>query len=840
MAAPLEGLTVLDLSTGVAGPYATKLLADCGADVIKVEPPGGDPARCDGPFPGGTPDIEASGRFLFLNTNKRGIVLDLSRPGDRSAFEGLVPHCDAVIEDFAPGHLDALGLGYGRLQALRPGIVLASITPWGQTGPYRDAGYALTDIVAQGMGGPMLWTGRAEREPLRLGGGGALALHQAGAVAALAVTMALLRQEAGDGGDHIDLSVYETQIGSRDRSAPYLANHIYNGTEPQRRASGGMVALGMRPCLDGYTNIAATGARLPGFLRMIGMDELAADPDAVVRARDPEVAGVIEAVYMAWLSERGKREAAEAAQHHHLLAAPVNGIADLPADPHFRDRGAWETIDHPRTGPLEYPARPFRMNSSTPPPATRAPLLDEHRGEVLALGGHQPLARPPLPASSHARRLPLEGVRVADITVVWAGPYATQLLADWGAEVIRIEPINRIQPTTRQAERRTDREQEAVRGALGIATGGSFPDYDPGPDPWNRNSGFNSHARNKLSVSCDITSDEGHTHLLRLIEQCDVVVENNVPETIDRAGAGYEVLRAARPDLIMLRMPAYGLSGPYSGWRALGTHIEGLVGHHQVRAYPGGSPDEGGDVFTADSAAGVQAALAVVMALRHRARTGEGQLIELSQAENFLPMLGELLLDWNMNGNDPGSWGNRHRSHAPHQAYPALGEDAWIAIDVATDEQFVALCRILGCPELAADPRFAQAAGRKRHEAVLDELVGGQTRRFKKFDLFRRLQAVGIAAGPLQTAAERLHCPQLAARGFFEELDHASVGRFPYPGLIWRMADTPNHLRRGPVTLGQDNEYVYRELIGVSEAEFGDLVRRGVAGTTYHPGVVPK
>src|SRR5690606_20054245 len=171
------------------------------------------------------------------------------------------------------------------------------------------------------------------------------------------------------------------------------------------------------------------------------------------------------------------------------------------------------------------------------------------------------------------RTLPLEGIRVADVTVVWAGPHVTQLLAEWGAEVIRIEPLTRIQPSTRGAERHTDLELEAQRGAAGIATGGSYPEYDPGPDPWNRNSGFNSHARNKLSMTCDVMTPEGREHFLRLIEQCDVLVENNVPETIERAGITYEEVRQRRPDLVMLRMPGFGLTGPYRDYRALGTHI---------------------------------------------------------------------------------------------------------------------------------------------------------------------------------------------------------------------------------------------------------------------------
>jgi crotonobetainyl-CoA:carnitine CoA-transferase CaiB-like acyl-CoA transferase len=430
--------------------------------------------------------------------------------------------------------------------------------------------------------------------------------------------------------------------------------------------------------------------------------------------------------------------------------------------------------------------------------------------------------------------LPLEGIRVVDVTVVWAGPHCTQLLAEWGAEVIRVEPVTRVQPSTRWAERPTTREFEAERGRHGLAVSGSFPDYEPGPDPWNRNSSFNSHARNKRSMACDVMTEEGRDHFLQLLATCDVFVENNAPETIDKARLTYEELRRVKPDLIMLRMPAFGLSGPYRHYRAFGTQLEGLIGHHHVRGYPNATPDEGGDVYTADAAAGVQGALAVLLALYHRARTGQGQQIELAQAENFLPMLAELILEWTMNQHDPGPWGNRHRSHAPHGVYPCAGDDQWIAIDVGTDDEFAAVCSVLGCNALLRDPRYADAPSRLANRDGLDRELARFTRRRDKFDLFHRLQAAGVAAGPLQTAAERLACPQLQARGFFEYLENQASGGHLYPGLSWRMARTPNHLRRPPVTLGQDNEYVYRDLLGVGTDQYDRLCRSGAVGTSYH------
>ena len=843
---PLVGLRVLDLTSGVAGPYCTKLLADYGAEVLKVEPPGGDPARREAPFFQNEPGPDRSALFLQLNTNKRSIVLDIETSGGQAHVRRLMADADVIVEDFAPGFLAERGCGYDAMESAHPGVILASVTPWGQSGPY--IGLRQSDIVAQAMGGPMLWTGSGAREPLKLGG--ALSHHHAGAAAAVAILMAVYRHDLTGEGDHIDVSIYEVQAASRDRAAPYLQNHIYNGMEPRRQAAGITVAVGVRPCLDGYVNINATGTRLPAFLRMIGREDLVGDPRTNVPTAlfDPALATDIEASYLGWLMQRTKREVVAAAQAAHLLAGAINTPQDLVEDPHYRERGAWEVIDHPVTGPIEYPGRPFVMSDSPRPIARRAPLLGEHTDAVLreidgapaALGGsaHREVPRHGRASGRGKGRLPLEGIRVADVTAVWAGPYVGQLLAEWGADVIRVEPLQHVQATTRGAERPISRDQQADLGRRGIAAGGGYPDFEPGPRPWNRNSGFNSHARNKRSITADLMSDEGREIFYRLIAHCDVFIENNVPETIERARVTYEDLVQIKPDLIQLRMPAFGLSGPYKNYRALGTHIEGMIGHHYVRGYPAGLPDEAGDVYTGDAMGGVQGALAVMMALHHRNQTGRGQQIELSQAENFLPVLGAQILQWTMNHEDPGPQGNQHPSHAPHQAYPCRGDDEWIAIDVASDEEFAALCDVLRVPHLVEDARFADQASRWAHRAELDASIADSTREAEKFELFRALQAAGVTAGPLQKGAERLACPQLNERGFFEVVGNADTGPYLTPGLSWRMARTPNRLRSGPAMLGEHNEEILQGLLGYSVEEYQSLWERGVIGDGYAPEVI--
>jgi crotonobetainyl-CoA:carnitine CoA-transferase CaiB-like acyl-CoA transferase len=387
---PLAGLRVLDLTHWLAGPRCTMLLADFGADVIKLErPPAGDPARRLGPFPHDLPDPEASGTFLHLNTNKRSVTLNLKTDAGLELAKSLAGRVDAVVENFKPGVLERLGLGYETLKALRPGIVLTSISNFGQDGPYRDL--PASEITLSAMGGPMNVTGHREREPLKLAGN--IVQYHAGSVAAYATLLALYAaEEAADAGeapsgDHIDVSIYETQAAFRDRRAINLTGHAYTGDIAKRSLPGSRPGVGVRPCADGYVNLhASNAARFATLLRLIGREDLmerAAGLSPLALVGEPELAQEVEASYLAWLSERTKLEVAMTAQRHKLLAAPVNTVADIVNDPAFGERGVWETIDHPHTGPLLYPGRPFIMGQSPRPQARRAPLLGEHTAEIL-------------------------------------------------------------------------------------------------------------------------------------------------------------------------------------------------------------------------------------------------------------------------------------------------------------------------------------------------------------------------------------------------------------------------------------------------------------------------
>ena len=428
-------------------------------------------------------------------------------------------------------------------------------------------------------------------------------------------------------------------------------------------------------------------------------------------------------------------------------------------------------------------------------------------------------------------RLPLEGVRVLDFTVVWAGPYATQLLAEWGAEVIRVESTRFFPSTTRGALARPSPELVRAGGA------GGYPGHDPGARPWNRAALFNAHARNKRSMTVDLTRPEGQEVLRRLVEVSDGLVENNALTTMERAGVSWERLSAINPRFVLVRMPAFGLTGPYNRYRTFGSHMESVVGHYSVFGYPGAQPDESGTSLMADPAAGVSGVVAFMAGLRHRRRTGEGVQIEIATAENFAGYLGEYVLDYSMNGRLSGYLGNRDPVAAPQGVYPCAGEDRWIAITAGSDEAWRALCGVLGRDDLADDERYASAAGRRAGHDEIDASIIAWSVFQDPIEAMEALQQAGVAAGAVMNERDAYGDPHLRARGYWQALDHPEAGSHEYPGVLWKAERAPNRLRRAAPRLGEDNEYVYRELLGYSEAEYREFEASGHAGMDYDPSI---
>jgi len=429
-------------------------------------------------------------------------------------------------------------------------------------------------------------------------------------------------------------------------------------------------------------------------------------------------------------------------------------------------------------------------------------------------------------------KLPLEGIRVIAVTVVWAGPFCTSLLADWGAEVIRVESLHHFTFLTRGFPMiRPTKEMIAARPHWTTC----YPNWNPTNKPWNCYAVFNAHARNKKSCTMDLRKPEGVELFKRLIARSDVFVENNPPDTIEKLGIGYEVLREVNPKLIMISMPGYGSTGPYRNYRALGANLDESGGHTWLRRYRDTDPSSASMILFSDATSGAHAAFAVLSALRYRRRTGKGQFIDLGQTETLMPYLAEATLDYTMNGRVADTLGNRHPAMAPHGCFKCRGEDRWVTIAVATDAQWQALCRVMGMPELAADPRFADTLSRHKHQDELEPIIEAWTSEHDNFALMLTLQKEGITAGAVLDDRDAYNDPHLKERGFFQQVTHPDAGTHLYPGLLWKASRTPNAIRTPPVCLGEHNEYVYKELLGVSDAEYAELEKSGHIGNEPAP-----
>ena len=426
-------------------------------------------------------------------------------------------------------------------------------------------------------------------------------------------------------------------------------------------------------------------------------------------------------------------------------------------------------------------------------------------------------------------RLPLEGVRILDMTVVWAGTYCATLLADMGAEVIRLESIKRLPPITRGYIPYPPKE--VIEGLPAFVA--AMPGREPGKRPWNRYPLFNAHGRNKLGITVDLTQPSGMDIFKRLVAVSDAFVENNVTETMDKLGISYDMMRQVNPRIIMLRMPAYGNSGAYSNFRSLGVHMEGVIGHTIVRGYDDMDQSSSTNVYAADAAGGAQGAFAMLAALHFRKRTGKGQLIELAQSENMMPYIGRYFMDYSMNGRDSGTIGNRHTS-AIQGCYPCAGEDRWVNITLFDDDDWTAFRKAIGSPDWADDERFAAHVSRYENQGALDERIAEWTRLHDHYEVMHILQRAGIAAGPVIDQRDAFNDPHLQERGIFEEVYHEDVdGSHLYVGAPYKMSDTPIKIRRGPVQLGQDNEYVYKQVLGVDDEEYAELERQGHIGMDF-------
>ncbi len=797
----LDDLRVLDL-TDRLGQYCGRMLASLGADVIRIEPPGGLDARRAHPLAGGEPDGESSLDFWFHNLRKRSAVLDLETAEGQAALTKLARGADVLIESSTPGVMAARGLDYEALATVNPALIYTSVTPFGQEGPYSR--WAATDIALMALGGQMWLCGFADAPPARLAGSQAFvqgALH-----ACYATLIALYHRDLTGEGQHIDVSTQDCIATAQETAMQFwdLRGELRTRTGAERRSP----AAGPYPCADGVVQWMAPATangwtNLVQWMRDEGVggdywtDEWAEGPFRVQHLDE------FDGWFMPWVTEKTKDELDAQAQAYHLTIGPVRNVDEIVADAHLAARGYWTEVEAPSSGACHrLPGVPMRMSETPLLPGGRPPTLGEHTADVLAEPERTPGGRivdGAAPAGSHA----LDGVRIVDFSWFGAGPMGTKVLADHGAEVIRIESEYRLDGLRRAGPKRE------------------------GQDGPNHSGYYNNHNSSKLSVRLNVNDPQGRELVQRLVAVSDVVIDNFNPGVMAKWGLSYAELRAIKDDIIVVNMPMMGLSGPRKDDVGFGSTMVAMTGLSALTGFADQMPVGVGTNYPDYSCNPYHAMSGILAALHYRNRTGRGQHIELAQFESTLQLIGPSILDYTVNGVVPPRVGNRDPLAAPHGAFRAAGpptsageDDRWIAIACPSDAAWAALVAEMDSPQWATEPSLATLDGRKAAEAELEQRVGEWVRTQDAYELMERLQARGVPAGVVQDAGDVLaRDPQLAARGHFQRLVHPEAGEAAYDTPPVKLSRTPGELRTPAPCLGQHNEQVLTRL-GVTDDEY--------------------
>ncbi len=813
--AGLEGLRVLDMSSGIAGPFCARLLADSGADVIRIARPAPAESGLDRRGQGIGP------LAAFLDRNKRGVVLDPGAGRDRERFERLVARSDVIVESSRPGTMEALGLGYDRLAAVHPGIIVASITEFGQTGPYRH--YAADHLTISALGGWACTFGETDREPLQVGF--PVMHYMAGIYGAIAI-LAAVRGRRHDGrGQHIDVSSQEACLNML--SYPQVLEQF--GCPPLRRnisaalqsfyvqAKGGWIALNHLTASQWETTCA-----------MIGVPHLGQDSSLLwdldrKRAILPEfLAAATE-----WARDKTPIEALYAAQELQIPAGIPCTVKELLECDQLQARDFLVRREQPGLGDFVQPSAPF-PSLSWRTDQRPAPLPGEHDREVLdgldraalpmqasrsaqVTGGVAAPSATIAAGAVRAARDLLAGIRIADLSHYRSGPSATSLLGALGADVIKIE-----------AAQRPD----------GFRYFNTARPHDP--DFHELGSYFNAANTNKRGITLDLNSPRGKELFVELVGKSDVVVENFSPRVMRNLGFDYERLAQVNPRLIMVSMSCFGHSGPWRDFVGFGYVFDQVGGAAAVSGYEGGPPTH--MMAASDVTSGIMAVYAILLALEERERTGRGQRIDVSQVETLAFLLGPEILDYQLTGTIRPRMGNHDPEFSPHDVYPCRGEDQWASISVATDVQWAALAAVIGKPEWACDVRFATASARKHNEREVDTALAAWTRGLDKREVMTLVQGLGIASGAVLGPMELLDDPHLEARNMHRRMTRAFTGEHRYPEFPIRFSDAACGQRTPAPTLGQHNEEVLTGLLGVSPEELTALRQAGIIGSQPRRG----
>ena len=807
---PLQDLRVVDCADR-RGQLGGRILAELGADVILVEPPGGAASRRYHPM-----EAADSLSFAVRNWNKRGTVLDLRQEGDRHRLLDLLGGADIWLESYAPGELAGLGLDPSEVVAHLPRLVAVSMTDFGLDGPYRD--WAATNDTVVAIAGELFRSGVPERPPLLVPG--SLAYDVTGIMAAFAALAGCRERDAHSGrGQHLDLSALEATAQVTDWVLPNCSAVTSRlGLYSEVRAGSGLV-YPLYPCQDGYVRLVILSPRQWRAMRAwLGEPEFLQDDhwDSLLGRMEIQ-ADLLDPMFVELFADKTMADLADEAQRRGIVMTPCLGPAEVLRTPHFVERASFveEDIGSGRRGPVAsgfFEVDGRRAGWRHPAPAVPADHTAEARIEwasprrVSGVGSSRQDRPPaaPSPTDEPGAGLPFKGVRVVDFGHGGVGVEAARLLAEYGADVIKIESR-------------------------------TYPDFIRLVSGSEMSASFSSSNCSKRSFGVNVKTADGLELVRRLVAGADVVVENNSTGTMDDMGLGFEDLRKVNPDLVMVSSQLMGPRGPWAGWLGYGPSTRPVGGMTWLWNFPGGGMPPGAQVVFPDHVAGRICALGAAAALigrdRRRQEGAPGDQaahLEVAQVEVVLNLLADYFL---AEGLAPGSvepLGNRRPEGSPWGVYPCAGEERWCVITCRDDRDWVALKRVLGEPPWATDPALDTAAGRAAAADRLDMELARWTAERPDSEVMNALQAVGVPAGRMVYASDVPSEPQLTARGYPRPIDQPGLGEIILEGSCFRGERMGGPVIEPAPALGQHTREVARELLGLSDDRIDALIGAGV------------
>lgn len=796
VAPPLAGYTVIDLSTGIAGAYCTKLLADGGADVVKIESPEGDPLRAWSASGATIPDGSDGALFSFLAGAKHSVVADPTGDDDAELVNRLLAAADAAVWSAGSNVAEHPDFTAQAIHRRHPHLTVTSITPFGLQGPWRDR--AATEFTLQAWSGGIVGLGRGEQERPPVFVGGQVGEYLAGVYASAATLASRWRRIDGGSGELLDLSMLETQILSLTYHPVSYFDVLGRPWRDMRRPT----IPGVAQAKDGLVDLGCgTAQQWFDLCAMVGHPEWI-DEESPLSIT--EQANIHADELFSWLAATPVDEIRELASAFRIPNAPVANGANVTSFDQFVERDSF--VRNPRDG-FRQPSHPYRMRPAQLRAPQPAPRLGEHTERYRAA----PLPARPAPTGA-AKALPLSGIRVLDMTTFWAGPCCTHSLALLGAEVIHVE---------------STRRPDGTRMIAGIPV--------TEDQWWEKSPIFEALNTNKKGLTLDLQSPRGRELLRRLITTCDVVVENFTPRVLDQIGLDFAAAQSIRPDTVLVRMPGFGLEGPWRDNPAFAYVIESAAGVSWLTGYPDRTPYDPYSI--GDPNAGVHALNAILLALEHRRRTGEGVFVEAAMVDAALSIAAEQVIEYTAYGALLERAGNRGPTAAPQNLYRSADIDefgrldSWVAIAVATDDQWDSLCRALGSPSWATDPTLSTDSGRRAHHDAIDEQLAAWCGRRSRDEIVSTLWDAGVPVAKVMQPHRQPELEQLAFRDFFEEVDHPVNGPARLSTVPMRFSAGPHkfHTEHAPL-LGQHNHELLSGL-GLSDSEIGALEADGVIGS---------